>query len=275
MPPKRAAKRKSAGDERNGGSNEIANGRGAQSDPRPFSKRPKNTIEDDSNERDDPKAWTKWIKDVQENEELYCEILMHKVLTGIEKKTDKCRDGLVEHVASFRPGESKSKPMLEAANEIATSLHLEDSRKEGDAFFQQAQDVLASGAQLLKWHKDTDDAFKGKEVDTQVLLRWKKDRKDIKEVFAKGREYGGKIAANYLAPGTFNPSDLDNAKAGEHEKKAASMFQDSRELKPEDSWGAAAVEQFGYFKDLAQAVQFAADADDHGHGGDSDPRGVQ
>ncbi|KAK8129546.1 hypothetical protein PG999_001926 [Apiospora kogelbergensis] len=102
------------------------------------------------------------------------------------------------------------------------------------------------------------------DTHTQVLLSWKKDRKDLKEVLAKGREYGGKIAANHLAPGTFKPSDLDNVKAGEHEKRAANMFQDSRQAKPEDSWGAAAVEQFGQFKGLAESVRFAADADDRG-----------
>ena len=138
------------------------------------------------------------------------------------------------------------------------------------------QDTLAASASLLTWHKETEEALKGQAINTSVLSTWKKDRRDVKEVLAKGREYGMKIVANHLAPGTFSPSDLDNDEAGEHEKKAASMFQDFQQPKPEDSWGPAAYEQFELFRNLAKSAHVEADADSHltdvGHGGASDSR---
>lgn len=175
-----------------------------------------------------------------------------------------------------QPAESESGPILKSAHEIVASLRLEDSRKEGAAFFQQMQDALATSASLLTWHKDTEETLKGKAMDTSMLSTWKKDRRDMKEVLAKGREHGMKIVANHLAPGTFSPSDLENEEAGEHEKKAASLFQDFQKPKPEDSWGPAAYEQFELFRNLAKSAHMEVDADGHltdaDHGGASDPR---
>ncbi|KAK7920403.1 hypothetical protein PG985_008425 [Apiospora marii] len=269
MPPKRAAKRKSAGDAPKQGGSQLALARGSRSEPRPSAKRPKVEPE----EPKDGSDWIKWIRLIQNNEAKYYKQKMDDFYTGIQGTTDKAQESLSEQIASHQPAESESGPILESAQEIVASLRLDDSRKEGDAFFQQMQDTLAASFSLLALHKDTEEALKGKAIDTSILSTWKKDRRDMKEVLAKGREHGMKIVANHLAPGTFSPSDLDNDEAGEHEKKAASMFQDFQQPKPEDSWGPAAYEQFELFQNLAKSAHVEVDADgqltDVGHGSDS------
>ncbi|KAK8134736.1 hypothetical protein PG984_006748 [Apiospora sp. TS-2023a] len=259
MPPKRAAKRKSAGDAPKQGGNQLAASRGSRSEPRPSAKRPKT-------EPQGPKGgneWTEWIERIQDNEVKFCKQAMNQFYTGIQMATDEAQKSLGEQIAPHQPAESEYAPILESAHEIVASLRLEDSRKEGDDFFQQMQDALATSASLLTWHKDTEEALKGKAIDTSMLSTWKKDRRDVKEVLAKGREHGMKIVANHLAPGTFSPSDLDNNEAGEHEKKATSIFQDFQQPKPEDSWGPAAYEQFELFRNLAKSSHVEVGADGH------------
>ncbi|KAK7948911.1 uncharacterized protein PG986_009797 [Apiospora aurea] len=276
MPPKRALKRKSAGDEPKEQDKDFVPARGSRSEPRPSTKR--NKLEPKTEDRIDPKKWTEWIENLQGNEGKYYAREMDRFFDIIQKATNKYQSSLEEQVDTLQPGEPETDPIVESAYEIATSLRLDDSRKEGDAFFQQAQDALESSARLLEWHKETEEALKGKAVDTSILATWKKDRRDMKEVLTKGREHAGMLAANYLAPGTFSPSDLDNDEAGEHSKKAASMFQGRQQTKPEDCWGPAAVQQFEHFRSLVNSALGKADADGHvtaGHGGVSDTRRMQ
>ncbi|KAK8039731.1 hypothetical protein PG993_008142 [Apiospora rasikravindrae] len=276
MPPKRAMKRKSTGDELQEPDKDFVPARGTRSEPRPSTKRIK--FEPKAEDRIDPNQWIEWIEGTQQNEDTYYAREMDRFFNIIQKSTSKCQSSLEEQVASLQPGESETDPIVESAYEIATSLRLEDSRKEGDAFFQQAQDALESSARLLAWHRETEEALKGKAVDTSILATWKKDRRDVKEVLTKGREHAGMLAANYLAPGTFSPSDLDNEKAGEHGKQAASMFQGRQQTEPEECWGPAAAQQFEHFRSLVNSAIGATDVDGHaatGHGGVPDSRRVQ
>ncbi|KAK8086290.1 hypothetical protein PG994_001264 [Apiospora phragmitis] len=280
MPPKRATKRKSAGGEPEERGNELAISQGSLSEPRSSTKRPKNefgakTKEDKAKEAAE---WTDWFKRIQGNENTYYRREANRLFTNVRKSTKKSHEFLEGQVASLQPGEPETEPILENAYEIAASLRLEDSRKEGDDIFQQAQDALESCTSLLAWHKATEEALKSKAVDTSILATWKKDRSDVKELLAKGREHGGMITANYLAPGTFSPAGLNNDEAGEHEKKAASMFQGSQQTKSKDCWGPAALEQFEHFRSLVKSTLVAADADGHvaaERDGVSDSRRIQ
>ncbi|KAI1765849.1 hypothetical protein GGR53DRAFT_529273 [Hypoxylon sp. FL1150] len=124
--------------------------------------------------------------------------------------------------------------------------------KEGHVLFKEAEDVISGGFSLLKQFREADKQLENHKLKLPTA-QWKKDRKDIKELLAFGREYGEKLVENELAPNIYPPPQPDKYSANGNEKKAAELFK-NRKASHKSTWGIVAADQVKKLTALVKTI---------------------
>jgi hypothetical protein len=115
----------------------------------------------------------------------------------------------------------------------------------------QVQQIIDDSRSLSERYKTTDEALVAHQPEMSSST-WRKDKQDIKELLACGREHGERLVESYLSPDLGSPAehDMGNPASG-HSKAASELFPKSRKVMAKDTWGMVAAEQLEGFKMLA------------------------
>ncbi|KAI5864270.1 hypothetical protein GGS23DRAFT_491046 [Durotheca rogersii] len=125
--------------------------------------------------------------------------------------------------------------------------------KEGHALYANAQAVMTESHALLKHFKETDERSGAYRIDFPAS-KWKQDKHEIKELLARGREYGERLVEDQLAPDTYQAPKFDACKANEEDDVALGLFKEGHKASYEDSWGMVAVDQVKRLTAVANTI---------------------
>ncbi|KAH8204034.1 hypothetical protein TruAng_001845 [Truncatella angustata] len=262
MPSKRSNKRKTKEDhELSDATTEFL----ARDEPRRPTKRTRGTSlsrlddSDDDAGRDGNRGfqtWAKWLDDIKREEAAGTK----KWTKAFEQKADKQDKQLRSLLQTHENDQEEQQQMLTsifgkvyatASQLSSTGNSIREPADDGLSLVKEARDLIADSRMVVKCYTDLNESLKTHNIELPAATL-KKDKQDIKELLACGREHGETIANGHLAPHTYSPPNLENGHDA-HDHTAADMFQESRRT-IQDSVGSVVDEQLQGFRRLVTTM---------------------
>ncbi|ORY64433.1 uncharacterized protein BCR38DRAFT_435092 [Pseudomassariella vexata] len=210
----------------------------------------------------DFEGWTKWLEKLSKSERRQSKNQLDNFQNKVDKQANQVRALLDTRESRMKQhnqdlagafGETYSAAIQPAASPHLPYQQLKGIGRERSELFHAAQAIIGDSHALLKLYKDTDEGLKSRQLETPATV-WKKDKDDLKEVLACGREIGENLVERHLAPRTHSQPDPNLSKESEHFKTALELFKDSRNALEGESWGTVAAEQVKRLKNLAITI---------------------
>ncbi|KAL7624335.1 hypothetical protein AAE478_005897 [Parahypoxylon ruwenzoriense] len=215
--------------------------------------------------RDGSRAFQQWAEIFAKNTEgeaTKSKAFLRSFETKVKKQTERVRDYAREREEELARTKDQFVATFEelcpeTADYRGTSGEPENiargTSKENHALFKDAQAIISGSYSLLTQFKEVDERLKTYKLESPTE-RWKKDRQDMRELLACGRDYGEKLVEDKLAPNT-HPSPLpDRYKASERGNMTSRLFKDSHRASDKDSWGTVAADQAKRLTAVAKTI---------------------
>jgi hypothetical protein len=110
---------------------------------------------------------------------------------------------------------------------------------------------------LMKQFKLVEEQLEADKLELPAT-RWKQDMEDFTDLLSCSGQYGETLVEGVLAPKSGGPLVIHQPPAGENERVARKLFNDSRKMLDGETWGHVAEDQVNWFSALARTVVLEA-----------------